>query len=236
MQEGKKGLVLVTGGSSGLGYEIARVHLKNGDNVCILGRDHNPLNEAVKDLRQVAGDAEIFSYKCNVANEEAVSNVFKSIQDKGYQINCLYNIAGIGLFGEPEKVSREMIDKLLEGNFIGLIVMSTHAIRAMKEDGGKIINVMSSAAKKANANESVYCGVKWGARGYSQAIAAALKGSKIQVMLVYPGGMNTPFWEGSGMSPDLSKFMKPDEVANSIYNAVMGDTSLKISEIAIDRR
>lgn len=229
-------ITLVTGGSSGLGLEIARCHLAVGENVCIVGRSQERLDKAVKELSHSKSSSKLLALSCNVADEKQVAIVFSKLAECGFTVRNVYNVAGNGLFGEPGDVTREMIDSLLQANFIGLMVVSTHALLAMKDIGGTIINVMSSAAKKANPKETVYCGVKWGARGYTESLAAALKGSAVNVLAVYPGGINTPFWSNTGLSPDTSKFMNPKEVAEAIVAAVTDRKSLKITELTIDRK
>jgi short-subunit dehydrogenase len=229
--------MLVTGGSSGLGLEIARKHLVEGDNVCIVSRSKEHLAFAESELQTSNILGEVMFIPCNVAVEEEVIGLFEEISMNGYDVKIVYNAAGIGLFGEPQNVNSNMIHKLLEANFTGLIIVSTHALKAMNEFGGTIVNIMSSAAKKANPLETVYCGVKWGARGYTESLSVALKGSAIRVLAVYPGGMRTPFWtKDTGLSPDTSKFMDPKEVAEMIYTAVSDKNSLKVTELSIERK
>lgn len=83
----------------------------------------------------------------------------------------------------------------------------------------------------------MYCAAKWGARGFTEAIKAATKGTKTKVLGVYPGGMNTDFWSSEcGMTPDVTKFMKPEEVAEEIVHAVLEKKSMYVSDLTIDRR
>ena len=233
----QKEMSIITGGSSGLGLEIAKMYVKNRQNICIVSQTKKNLEQAKVTLEKINGDCFVTAIQANVADESSVSNVFKTIDSEGYSISSLYNCAGIGLFGEASDVTKDMVESLLQANFIGLILFSTHAINAMKKNGGTIVNIMSSAAKKGNPLESIYCGVKWGARGYTEAITAAMKGSKTRVLAVYPGGMDTPFWKpGCGLSPDTSKFMAPSEVASTIYYSVVERASMKITELSIDRK
>lgn len=96
---------------------------------------------------------------------------------------------------------------------------------------------MSSAAKKANPMGAAYCAVKWGARGYTESLAAALKGSAIRVLAVYPSGMNTPFWaRNTGQVVDASNFMDPKEVAEVICSVVKNRNSLNVTELSIERK
>ena len=233
----KKEMSIVTGGSSGLGLEIAKLYVKNGQNICIVAQKKDKLEKAHNILSEINQNVSILAIQANVSDEDSVSKIFERIKSEAYSISSVYNCAGIGLFGEASNVTKSMVESLLEANFIGLILFSTKAINYMKDNGGTIINIMSSAAKKGNPLESVYCGVKWGARGYTEALSAAMKGSNIRILAVYPGGMNTPFWTPTcGLSPDTSKFMAPEEVADSIYSAVIERASMKITELSIDRK
>lgn len=230
-------IVVITGGGSGLGRSLAHRHHKAGDNICLLGRSGEKLKIAKQKIEENPSQSSILTIPCDVSDEKSVEHAFNKLASDGYSVSCVYNAAGLGLFGDAEDVNKKMIEQLLEANFIGLIMVSTYALKAMKVNGGSIVNIMSSAAKKANPKETVYCGVKWGARGYTESLQAALKGSNINVVAVYPGGMNTPFWKSDcGLTPDVSKFMDPDEVSQVIYEAVSEKRTLKVPEISIDRR
>lgn len=128
-----KNITLVTGGSSGLGLEIARIHLLNGDNVCIVGRSQKRLDSAAKDLKPSGASGELMAMSCNVAEENEVAGVFAEISRHRFEVKAVYNVAGIGIYSEPNNVTRQMVDQLLEANLIGLILMSTHALQAMNE-------------------------------------------------------------------------------------------------------
>ena len=114
--------------------------------------------------------------------------------------------------------------------------MSTNALKAMKDKGGTIVTILSTAALKGNPKESVYCAVKWGARGYCEALKANYKGSNIKVITVCPGGINTPFWKKNcGLSPNVEKFMNPAELATVIYNNVIEKETLFCPEMIIEK-
>jgi len=225
---------LVTGGSSGLGYEIAKCLLEKGYNVCISSRSDSKLNNAASQLSTTSGLGQLHKCIANVGNESDVRKLFHFITEHGFEIDMVFNAAGMGLFGNPESVTEEMIDRVLEANLVGTILVSSYALRVMKGTVGIIVNIMSTAAHSGKAQESVYCAAKWGARGYTEAIQAEIKGTSIKVIAVYPGGMNTPFWtEDCGLSPDISKFMNPYDVARTIVDAATKKDSSTISEIII---
>lgn len=231
-----KKIAIVTGGGSGLGYCLSEKLLKKGIDVCIVGRCESKLCDARELLRKEYGD-KIQYIVGDISNEEFVKNLFLKISNDNYYIQYLFNCAGTGRFGAAEENSRKMIDVAFNASLIGLILMSSNAMRYMKDEGGVIVNIMSTAALKGNANESIYCAAKWGAKGFTEAIKAATKGTKTKVIGVYPGGMNTSFWSSEcGMMPDVSKFMDPCEVAEEIVHAVLERKSMYVSDITIDRK
>ena len=106
----------------------------------------------------------------------------------------------------------------------------------MKESGGTIMNVMSTAATVGKPNESIYCASKWGAKGFTESLRLETKGTKIKVIAVYPGGIQTPFWsEKCGMNPDTSKFMKPDELAKTLTDTLLDKQTLYVADIVINK-
>lgn len=231
----KPKIAIVTGGSSGLGYEISKKLIQHDLNVCLVGRDESKLLNAKKSLSESHNGVEIVTVPANIGKEDEVKKVFTLLSN--YTINILFNAAGVGRYGPPENNNEDMIDTVFEGNLKGLVLMCTYGLRFMSDDENIIVNIMSTAAQIGRAQETVYCAAKWGARGYTEALRVATKGTKIKLIAVYPGGMKTPFWsKDSGMDPDTSKFMEPSDVADKIINAVLHPDSCLVSDITINRR
>lgn len=229
-------VALVTGGGSGLGYSISEELLKQKIPVCIIGRNIMKLENACEELKKKYETA-IFYIQGDVSDEEFVKNVFWKLDSENKKVQYLFNCAGTGRFGALEENTKDKIEVAFSGSLIGLILMSSYSIKHMKDLGGTIVNIMSTASLKGNANESIYCAAKWGARGFTESLKTELKGSNIRVMSVYPGGMNTVFWnEDCGASPDVSKFMKSNEVAEEIVHAVIERNSMYVSELIIERK
>ncbi len=231
-----KKIAVVTGGGSGLGYCLNDELLKHGIDVFIIGRQEKKLCEAQLKLRESYGNM-VHYIAGDISDEAFVKRLFLNLEKDNYYVQYLFNCAGTGRFGPAEENDRKKIDIALNASLIGLILMSSNAIKSMKEEGGTIVNIMSTAALKGNPNESVYCAAKWGARGFTEAIKAATKGTKTKVFGVYPGGMNTEFWSPEcGMDPDVNKFMNPVEVAEEIVHATLEKKSMYVSDLTIDRR
>lgn len=232
-----KKLAIVTGGSSGLGLCLSEELMKQEFELYIIGRNETKLLNAQKQLMRLATNNTVQYFVGDVSDETFVKQLFDKIGKQNLELKYLFNCAGEGQFGSAEENTRTQIDIAFSASLIGLILMSSNALKVMKDSGGIIVNIMSTAALKGNPNESIYCAAKWGARGFTEALKAATKGSKTKVVSVYPGGMNTAFWKPEcGQMPDVSKFMNPSEVAEEIVNSVTDRTSMYVSELVIDRK
>ena len=219
-----KNLVIITGGTSGLGLELTKLFCKNNE-VLVIARTKKTELKGVQ-----------YAYG-SVADEKFIKNLYERIAKK-YKIVYLINNAAVGLFGSPETNTKERIDKVLEANLVGLMLNTTYAIPLLNSDGSKIVNILSTAATKGNVNESLYCAAKWGARGYTESLKATYKGTKIKVVDVCPGGMNSNFWNNNRDYVPKSKsagWMSPKDVAKVIYDNVTND-SLSVSELIIERK
>lgn len=226
-----KKTAIVTGYSSGLGAEITKGLINLG--YTVIGVSRRKLKKGVYETEELKNIVEVYG---DVSDPATVSTAFDMSAQHG-NLDLVISCAGRGVFGVVGNYSASDIEEVLRGNLIGTILFSDAAVNALKANGGKIINVMSTAASVARKNETIYCASKWGARGYTESLRAELKGSNIQVIAVYPGGMNTSFWSDSiNSNVDSSSFMSPSSVANRILVAISDDDdSTYISDIVINR-
>ncbi len=229
---------IVTGGSSGLGFSIAAELVRKKMNVIILARNKENIHKATIELKCIDDQVDVLGYAVNIGNEEDVITLFKTIGQKKLILQNLYNVAGIGFYGELEKITNTDIHHVFESNLTGLILMTIHAVKHMKahiENKCRIINILSTAALGGRKFETIYYAAKWGARGFIESVKDELKGSNIEIMTIYPGGMNTGFWKNIDSGYDFSGFMNPSEVAKNIVDAGLNEKML-ISEMTINRR
>jgi short-subunit dehydrogenase len=228
---------VISGGTSGLGLEIAELLVKSGKNVLILGRDKKKLSEAVSRLKKSANKSFVEPMKCNIGNEEEVIKVGEYISKKKYTVEYLFNNAGRGLFTKASTSTSEMIDSVFEANLKGMILLTSQILKITpEEDELTIVNIMSTSALVGRAEETIYCAAKWGARGYTEALRTEFKGTNRNIIAVYPGGMITDFWKVPGQNRDISSFMDPAEVAEKIVNAVIVTDKMFVTDITINRK
>lgn len=253
-----KKISVVSGGSGGLGLAIAEQLAGKGKNVLLLGRNASKLEEAKRKVEKAArkkGEAGrkpteagkkpdpvpdnsiIRTLVCNVGNETDIRNTGQFLRDNNLITEYLFNNAGKGHFAPATEADSVIIDDILEANLKGLILLSSEILKITPEEEElTIINIMSTSALLGRDQETIYCAAKWGARGYTEALRAELKGSKRNIIAVYPGGMKTGFYEAAGVKRNLEGFMNPEEVAEKIVSAVLHSDRLTVSDITINRK
>jgi short-subunit dehydrogenase len=232
-----KKISIISGGSSGLGLEIADLLVKSGKNVLILGRNSLKLSETSERLKKSVKTNSAESLTCNIGNEEDIRNVGLFLTNNNLSVDYLFNNAGMGLFTKADTSTSTMIDTVFEANIKGMILLTSEILRLTPEEEElTIVNIMSTSALYGRAEETIYCAAKWGARGYTEALRTELKGKKRNIIAVYPGGMRTDFWKIPGQDRDVSSFMDPAEVAEKVVNAVTVTDKMFVTDITINRK
>jgi uncharacterized protein len=232
-----KKISVISGGTSGLGLEIARLLVKSGKNVLILGRNIEKLSKASNVLQKDSKNMIAESLVCNIGKEDDIRKVGKFLGSNNYEAEYLFNNAGMGLFTKAQNSTSDLIDTLFEANLKGMILLTSEILRLTPENKElTIVNIMSTSALFGRSEETIYCAAKWGARGYTEALRTELKGTKRNIIAVYPGGMKTDFWNIPGQNRDISTFMDPAEVAEKIVNAVIVTDKLFVTDITINRK
>lgn len=223
--------ILITGGANGLGEELVNICYQNGLFIYNVDKDFEKLDELKKKFKQ-----NYKSFCGDVSDEAFVKSVVESIV-KERQVDALINCAGSPSFNWPKNYSAEDINLCFEG-VKGMIYFTTAVLNYMEKSGGKIINIMSSAALRGNAQESVYCAAKWAERGYTESLKVAYSGTNIQVYGVYPGGINTDFYKNSRDYVSIEKqntFMSPKDLAMVIFNNIFLPLNLIVEDLIINR-
>ena len=227
-----KDIIVITGGPSGLGLELVKESINRGLFVCNLARNKDKMAELdnvyKENYKGFVGD---------ITDEEFIKSSISQIKELG-NISYLINNAAKAVFKTATKYTSTDIDQTIDG-LKGMILCTTSVLKENKGEDLKIVNIMSSAALKGNKNESVYCAAKWGQRGYTESLKSEYKGTNVKIVGVYPGGMNTSFWNNSRdyVSEDKSNtFMNPTTVANVILDNILNYNDLTVSDINIERK
>lgn len=226
-----KDILIITGGSSGLGLEIIKQAIERDLFVCNLARNE----QKMKELDEMFHD----NYKGfvgDITDEVFVNKAINEISTLG-NIKYLVNNAQKACFKSPVEYNSKDIEMSLDA-LKGMILCTKETLKVKDEADLMIINIMSSAALKGNKQEALYCATKWGERGYTESLKVTYKGTSVKVIGVYPGGMNTEFWANSRDYVSIDKsntFMNPKDVATVILDDILNYKNLTVSDIIIER-
>ncbi len=201
-------VIVITGGTKGLGKALSLAFLKNGSKVTVCSRNEDEL----KNLRNG-----IIGIKADVTREEELQKVVDLTKEKFGKLDIWINNAGIWLPHLPiEKTDWKRTHDLIEVNLFGTVYGSKVALAQMRKQGfGSIVNIISTSALEGKINETAYCSSKFAAMGFTKSLMKEVDGKNIRVMAVYPGGMRTDLFN-EDMPKNYNEFMNPDYVADKI--------------------
>jgi len=183
-------VVLITGGSRGLGLVLARALAEEGARIAIVARKSEELERAEADLRK--SGAEIFQTVCDVRNQSEVNRAVEAVRNHYGQIDVLINNAGVIQVGPLEVQTQEDFEKAMAVHFWGAFYMMQAVLPTMRERGeGRIVNVSSIGGKMAVPHLAPYCASKFALVGLSNAMRVELVKENILVTTVCPGLMRT---------------------------------------------
>jgi NAD(P)-dependent dehydrogenase (short-subunit alcohol dehydrogenase family) len=228
--EGK--IVLVTGGSRGLGEAISR-NLATAGATVIVGDIRSELaDKVVEAICSEGGQA--FALAIDVTDEAQVEQAVHSIVEDHGHLDVLVNNAGTDVTLPVDELSVAEWDKVMAVNLRGPFLLSKFAFGEMKRAGaGAIVNIVSTAAKRAWPNASVYHASKWGLLGLSHALHAEGRQHNIKVTAVIAGGMRTAFLLDRFPDIDVNNLQDPKNVANAVRFVLQQPLETVVPEITV---
>lgn len=228
MAETARPCALVTGGSSGIGFELARTFAEAGHDVVIAAYDIEKLEQAAELLRERAPEARIETAAADLASEEGVYALHRELARKGRRIDILAANAGVGSgggdFAETD-LGKEL--ELIDLNVRGQVQLTKLVLRDMIESGGgKILITSSIAGIMPGPFEAVYAASKAFIRSFGEALRNELAEKGIGVTVFMPGPTDTDFFTRAGMDntpAGQSAKDDPAQVAEQAFAALMAD-------------
>jgi NAD(P)-dependent dehydrogenase (short-subunit alcohol dehydrogenase family) len=188
----KASIALVTGSSSGIGFETSLALARKGIDTFATMRTPQK-GDTIKKIAK-AENLPITVLKMDVNNDGSVRKVVKKIVDKENRIDILVNNAGYGLFGALEDLTTKEIKNQFETNYFGAVRAIKEVLPTMrKQRRGIIVNVTSIAGVVGIPGECIYCSSKFALEGLSESISYELRPYGIRVILIEPGVINSNF-------------------------------------------
>lgn len=223
-------IVVITGASSGLGKEVAKLYQQKGNYTLILcGRNEKGLEEFKKDpkITLVVGD---------LTKKDTLDAIEKEVKETfGSRIDILINNAGIIYIKPFEENTSEELDRLLDIDLKAHMLLTQRIYPYMvAQKAGHIINVNSTSGKEARANHTMYNAAKFGLTGFTNALRFEAKKHNIRVTSFHPGGMNTEFYDEMEGVP-VESYMDPKKIAEILVYLSEIDPSIAPDEILLNR-
>jgi len=229
--EGK--YALITGATSGIGYELAKLFAKDGYNLVIVARgDDGGLERTADELSGLFG-INVVTLSKDLFLRESAFEVYDEVKAKGIEIDTLVNDAGQGVYGEfaETDINREL--DIIQLNVMSLIVLTKKFLQDMLSRGsGKILNLSSIAGKTPGPWQSVYHGTKAFVQSFTEAIRNENKDKGITITALLPGVTDTDFFNKADMNASKivqGKMSDPADVAKDGFDALMSDDDKVIS-------
>ena len=228
----KRSYALVTGGTSGIGYEIARLLATDGYNLVLVARSSERLLEASDEFQELGVD--VLMIDKDLFDPAAAREVYHELKSQGIQIDVLINNAAQGQKGKLNDVPLERHLEIIQLNITTVVSLTKLFLDDMlKRKHGRILNLASVVSKTPAPEFAIYAASKAFVLSFSEAIAKELEGSGVTVTALLPGRTDTDFFFKADMT-DTREFQdhelaNPVEVAKDGYEALMNGESRVIS-------
>ncbi len=181
---------LITGGSRGLGFEIAKQLVQAGVRVALCARDLEELKHAEAKLKSMGGD--VFILPADISDRDAVESIVHSVTDRFGSLDILVNNAGIIGVGPLEEMQIEDFERAMQVHYFGPLYLIMAALPTMRRQrSGRIVNIASIGGKISVPHMLPYCSSKFALVGLSEGLRAELQKDHIFVTTVCPGLMRT---------------------------------------------
>ena len=200
----KDSYALVTGASSGMGYEYAKLFAKDGKNIVVLARSRDKLEGLKRDLEKQHGTKVMVLVK-DLSDPKAPQEVFSELEKAGINIDVLVNNAGFAVYGKFSDSDWQKEAEMLQVNIIALTQMTKLFLKKMMQNkSGRIMNISSIGGWGPMPWWSVYAATKAYVLSFTEAIAREVKGSGVSITCFCPAVTRTLFFKRSDSEKSIA--------------------------------
>jgi NADP-dependent 3-hydroxy acid dehydrogenase YdfG len=230
----KDKVVLIVGGSGGVGTASASLFAKAGAKIVLAARNREKAEETAKQINNNGGEAYVIG-----VDVTDMSSVYKMVDDiikELGKIDILVNAFGLGIIQPLLDVHPEKAKEVFDVNVFGTFMVTQAVLRHMATaKSGTVVMIPGILGKSVMKGSSVYSASKFAVTGFTKALVDEHRRSNIKFTLMYLGGIDTPFWDSEliDMRVQRDKMLTADEVAKAIYYAVNQPGSSVLNEIVI---
>lgn len=226
----KNRVVLVTGGASGLGAALCEMLAVEGARVAVADIDEQRVRTVVAHLRE--SGAEVMACCMDVGVVVDVRHALDAVVSQFGRIDAIVNSAGVDVTAPIDRLDTDVWERVLRTNLTGPFLMAKIG-KDHLSPGGHIVNVASTAARRAWPNASAYHASKWGLLGLSHALHAELRQAGLKVSAVIAGGMRTPFLLDRFPEIDVNTLQDPANVARAVRFVLTQPAETVVPELMV---
>lgn len=224
--EGKT--AVVTGGTRGIGLELARKLVASGCQVAITGRTASSLKKASQELGAAA-----IAVRCDVGQQQDVQRFAREVQKRFGKLDFLVNNAGTAhALKNADELSPTEWKDVLDTNLTGQFLV-THLMLRFMSAGSVIVNNLSVAAEQVFPGMSAYNASKFGALGFTSCLREELRPRGIRVMALIPGATDTDIWNQFWPEAPRKKMVSPAIIAQAVVQALLTPAEASVDVLRI---
>lgn len=229
--ETTRGATLVTGASSGIGYELAKLFAAGGDDLILVARREAEMESLAAEVGDVYG-VESTVVPMDLTAPTAVDDLVEQVTEAGLHVDTLVNNAGFGVYGLYHETDAEPERSMLDLNVVALTELTKRVVPGMVERrSGRVLNVASVAAVYPSPGAAVYAATKSYVLSYSVALAEELRPYGITVTALCPGVTETEFFDHGGVDESgitSHEMASAADVARTGYEALTAGEAVAV--------
>lgn len=225
----KDRVAVITGGSRGIGFALAKALAANGCTVVLAGRNAKTLKAAAAGL----GKSRVETVACDIADPAQVKILFDTVQKRHTTLDILINNAGVAQSLAPvEKLSIDTWKQVIDTNLTGMFLCTRAALPLMRR-GATVVNNLSVAATQPFVGMAAYGASKYGALGFTQVLREEVRKQGIRVLALIVGATDTEIWTQFWPDAPREKMVSPDTIAEAVLQALTLPENATIEEIRL---
>lgn len=228
----KNKIILIVGGTGGIGSAIARKVSAEGAKVVIAGRNRAKAELLAQELNSRGGDA--YAIDVDVTNPNSVKNLAQQVSSTLGKIDVLVNAFGQGIIKPLKEIKAENAKEIIDVNVFGTFLVTQTMVPYLNEDA-QVLMFPGTMGKFIMRNSSVYSASKFAIQGFTKALTEELKRDQITFTLFYLGGVDTPFWDDERVQMRVKKeaMLSTEAVASTVVATLSLRGSAVVNEVVM---